>query len=124
MRFLDGHDAKHSLAALGDLVTERGNPGNRRRIAGVTVYVAAPVLEGGVELVDTPGTGSVFECDTQTAHEAGLMGLAGKQGRGGNTGAREHWGAGTLGRGNTGARERWGAGTLGCGAQTELTFPD
>ena len=69
-RFLDGHDEKHSLAALGDLVTERGNPGNRRRIAGVTVYVAAPVLEGGVELVDTPGTGSVFEWDTQTAHEA------------------------------------------------------
>ena len=69
-RFLDGHDEKHSLAALGDLVTERGNPGNRRRIAGVTVYAAAPVLEGGVELVDTPGTGSVFEWDTHTAHEA------------------------------------------------------
>jgi Dynamin family len=70
VRFLDGHDEKHSLAALGDLVTERGNPGNRRRIAGVTVYLAAPVLEGGVELVDTPGTGSVFEWDTHTAHEA------------------------------------------------------
>ena len=69
-RFLDGHDEKHPLAALRDLVTERGNPGNRRRIAGVTVYVAAPVLAGGVELVDTPGTGSVFEWDTQTAHEA------------------------------------------------------
>ena len=69
VRFLDGHDEKHSLAALGDLVTERGNPGNRRRIAGVTVYVAAPVLAGGVELVDTPGTGSVFQWDTQTAHE-------------------------------------------------------
>ena len=69
-RFLDGHDEKHPLAALRDLVTEGGNPGNRRRIAGVTVYVAAPVLAGGVELVDTPGTGSVFEWDTQTAHEA------------------------------------------------------
>jgi Dynamin family len=69
-RFLDGHDEKYSLAALPDLVTERGNPGNRRRIAGVTVYVAAPVLEGGVELVDTPGTGSVFEWDTQAALEA------------------------------------------------------
>ena len=61
VRFLDGHDEKYSLAALPDLVTERGNPGNRRRIAGVTVYLAAPVLEGGVELVDTPGTGSVFD---------------------------------------------------------------
>jgi GTP-binding protein EngB required for normal cell division len=70
VRFLDGHDEKHPLAALPDLVTERGNPGNRRRIAGVTVYVAAPVLAGGVELVDTPGTGSVFEWDTHAAREA------------------------------------------------------
>ena len=36
----------------------------------MTVYLAAPVLAGGVELVDTPGTGSVFEWDTETAHEA------------------------------------------------------
>ena len=70
VRFLDGHDEKHPLAVLSDLVTERGNPGNRRRIASVTVYVAAPVLADGVELVDTPGTGSVFEWDTQAAHEA------------------------------------------------------
>jgi GTP-binding protein EngB required for normal cell division len=70
VRFLDGHDEKHPLALLPDLVTERGNPGNRRRIAGVTVYVAAPLLAGGVELVDTPGTGSVFESGTQAAHEA------------------------------------------------------
>ena len=70
VRYLDGHDEKHPVVALSDLVTERGNPGNRRRIAGVTVYVAAPLLAGGVELVDTPGTGSVFEWDTQAAHEA------------------------------------------------------
>jgi GTPase Era involved in 16S rRNA processing len=70
VRFLDGHEEKHPLTALADLVTERGNPGNRRRIAGVTVYLAAPVLAGGAELVDTPGTGSVFEWDTQAAHEA------------------------------------------------------
>ena len=70
VRFLDGHDEKHPLAALADLVTERGNPGNSRGIADVTVYLAAPVLAGGVELVDTPGTGSVFGWGTETAHEA------------------------------------------------------
>jgi GTP-binding protein EngB required for normal cell division len=69
-RFLDGHDEKYPLAALPDLVTERGNPGNRRRVGGVTVYLTAMVLAGGVELVDTPGTGSVFEWDTRTAHQA------------------------------------------------------
>ena len=70
VKFLDGHDEKHPLASLVDLVTERGNPGNRRGITGVTAYLAARMLAGGVELVDTPGTGSVFEWDTQTAHEA------------------------------------------------------
>ena len=70
VRFLDGHDEKHPLTALADLVTERGNPGNRRGIADVTAYLAAPVLAGGVELVDTPGTGSVFEWGTETAREA------------------------------------------------------
>jgi len=69
-RFADGHEEKQPLTALPDLVTERGNPGNRRRIAAVTVYLDAPLLAGGVELVDTPGTGSVFEWDTTAAHEA------------------------------------------------------
>ena len=70
VRFADGHEEKQPLSALPDLVTERGNPGNRRRIAAVTVHLDAPLLAGGVELVDTPGTGSVFAWDTAAAHEA------------------------------------------------------
>jgi len=70
VRFGDGHEEKQPLTALPELVTERGNPGNRRRIAGVTVYLDAPVLAGGAELVDTPGTGSVYEWDTAAAHAA------------------------------------------------------
>jgi len=70
VRFGDGHEEKHPLAALDDLVTERGNPRNRRGIAAVTAFTDAPALAGGVELVDTPGTGSVFAWDTDTAHQA------------------------------------------------------
>jgi len=70
VRFGDGHLEKYPLAALGDLVTERGNPRNRRGIAAVTAFVDAPVLAGGVELVDTPGTGSVYQWDTDAAHQA------------------------------------------------------
>jgi GTP-binding protein EngB required for normal cell division len=70
VRFADGHEEKQPLTALPDLVTERGDPGNRRHVAAVTVYLDAPVLAGGVELVDTPGTGSVFAWDTAAAHEA------------------------------------------------------
>jgi small GTP-binding protein len=68
--FLDGHVEKHPLTALADFVTEVRNPRNQRMVAGVAVYLDAPVLAGGVELVDTPGTGSVFQWDTQAAHEA------------------------------------------------------
>jgi len=68
--FLDGHEEKHPLTALAAFVTEPGNPRNRRGVAGVTVYLDEPLLAAGVELVDTPGTGSVFEWDTETAHEA------------------------------------------------------
>jgi GTP-binding protein EngB required for normal cell division len=70
VRFTDGHEEKQPMSALPDLVTERGNPGNRRHIAAVTVYLDAPLLAGGVELVDTPGTGSVFAWDTAAAHQA------------------------------------------------------
>jgi len=70
VRFADGHEEKQPLTALHELVTERGNPGNRRHVAVVTVYVDAPLLAGGVELVDTPGTGSVFAWDTAAAREA------------------------------------------------------
>ena len=68
VRFADGHQEKQPLSALPDLVTERGNPANRRRIAAATVYLDAPLLADGVELVDTPGTGSVFAWDTAAAH--------------------------------------------------------
>jgi GTP-binding protein EngB required for normal cell division len=68
--FRDGHEEKHSLAALADFVTEKRNPRNERMVASVTVYLDAPVLADGVELVDTPGTGSVFQWDTEAAHEA------------------------------------------------------
>ncbi|WP_300605424.1 dynamin family protein [Trebonia sp.] len=70
VRFGDGHEEKQPLSALPELVTERGNPGNRRRVASVTVHLDAPLLAGGVELVDTPGTGSVYEWDTAAAREA------------------------------------------------------
>src|ERR1700733_13346945 len=70
VRFSDGYEEKQPLSALPHLVTERGNPGNQRHIAAVTVYVDAPLLADGVELVDTPGTGSVFAWDTAAVHEA------------------------------------------------------
>lgn len=58
------------LARLADLVTEQGNPANRRGIAAVTVRLPLPLLARGLELVDTPGTGSVYAHNTAAAAEA------------------------------------------------------
>jgi Dynamin family len=68
--FRDGRAESFPLSALGDLVTERGNPGNRRNLASVTVVADAPVLARGAELVDTPGTGSVHAHNTIEAEDA------------------------------------------------------
>jgi len=68
--FGDGRSEAFPLSALGDLFTEGGNPGNCRGLASVTVAVDAPVLARGVELVDTPGTGSVYGHNTAEAETA------------------------------------------------------
>jgi ribosome biogenesis GTPase A len=45
---------------LRELITESGNPGNRRGIQRVEVTSPCPTLAGGVVLIDTPGIGSTF----------------------------------------------------------------
>jgi Dynamin family len=68
--FRDGRVEDCPLSAFADFVTERGNPGNRRDVVSVTVMVDAPVLARGAELVDTPGTGSVYAHNTAAAEAA------------------------------------------------------
>lgn len=68
---LDGSHIGVALARLPDLVTERGNPDNARRLAEVVVRVRNPLLDRySLDLVDTPGTGSVFAHNTADAHAA------------------------------------------------------
>jgi predicted GTPase len=52
------------LVDLVDLVTEARNPGNRLGVAEVTACVAGTDLPAGVDLVDTPGVGSVHAHNT------------------------------------------------------------
>jgi small GTP-binding protein len=65
--FSDGRTEHRALSALEDLGTERGNPGNSRGVTAITVRVSAPILAMGVEIVDTPGTGSVHAHNTAAA---------------------------------------------------------
>lgn len=65
--FATGRRERFGLPALADFVTERENPGNRRQVHAVTVAVDAPILARGIEIVDTPGTGSVHAHNTAAA---------------------------------------------------------
>lgn len=68
---VDGSRQQLPLSALADYVTERGNPGNRRQVRYVEVVINAPFLDRfPVEIVDTPGTGSVYAHNTSAAESA------------------------------------------------------
>ena len=56
------------ISALAEYVTERGNPGNVKKIG--TAYVELPVslLRRGLHFVDTPGVGSIHEQNTATTY--------------------------------------------------------
>lgn len=50
-------------------VSEENNPENKKGIAGVEVFVPAPLLKDGMCLVDTPGLGSVFAGNTASTQD-------------------------------------------------------
>ncbi|MFI6352207.1 dynamin family protein [Streptomyces sp. NPDC050743] len=70
VRFRDGRRKWHPLQALPGFVTQRANPGNRLGVEDVVVHLDTPQLAAGIEVVDTPGTGSVHEHNTEQARAA------------------------------------------------------
>ena len=57
------------LAALAELITEEQNPHNQKGILKVTVPCRCSLTESGVDLVDTPGLGSIFQHSAHRARE-------------------------------------------------------
>ena len=55
----DGRSELVPVEELARLVTEQGNPGNLRNIVRAIVEVPSPRLKQGIQLVDTPGLGSL-----------------------------------------------------------------
>lgn len=68
--FVDGSLVTSSLDDLAYFVTEPGNPVNYRGVADVTVFVDSEMPAPDMELVDTPGAGSVFDHNTTAADAA------------------------------------------------------
>jgi GTP-binding protein EngB required for normal cell division len=59
-----GASTRERSAFLARFVTEAENPQNNAGVAGVEVGLPAPILSGGVVLIDTPGIGSTFRHNT------------------------------------------------------------
>jgi GTPase Era involved in 16S rRNA processing len=56
------------LSDLVEWITERGNPGNKRKIDMAEVQLPAELLRRGAFFVDTPGLGSAVIENTKTTH--------------------------------------------------------
>lgn len=56
-------------ARLADFVSEQRNPGNRKQVQAVEVFLPSPLLASGLCFVDTPGLGSVFEANSAATRE-------------------------------------------------------
>lgn len=64
VRFTSGEWLAIDPSTLSAYVSEDENPGNRKSVAGVEVFAPSPLLASGMNLVDTPGIGSVFAANT------------------------------------------------------------
>ena len=57
------------VSLLQEYVTEKGNPGNAKKVKDVTLELPVSFLQKGVEFVDTPGVGSAIESNTETTYD-------------------------------------------------------
>lgn len=70
-RYLDGRIEIRPVSELPNLVTESGNPHNQRGVEEVELQLdRGPLDQYSIELVDTPGTGSIFTHNTRAAEQA------------------------------------------------------
>jgi len=65
----DGTEQNIRIEELHDYVTESGNPKNVRGVKCASIEYPIPLLEKGMQLVDTPGIGSTFLHNTETTYE-------------------------------------------------------
>ena len=68
IEYLNGRLEEIDLVNLPAFITERGNPQNKKAVKEVTVFYPSQYLKGGVRIIDTPGAGSVYSHNTETAY--------------------------------------------------------
>ncbi len=65
--FGEGEKRGRPLDELASFITEAGNPENMLGVESVTIELDSDLLEDGLRLIDTPGVGSSYEHNTETA---------------------------------------------------------
>ena len=69
VHYTDGRALEQPLGELPQFVTEAHNPHNRLGVEFARVELDHDLLRTGVELVDTPGIGSIHRHNTEAAHD-------------------------------------------------------
>ena len=67
--FMDGRTLDVPITKLPAYITESENPENHKRVSRVEVFEPSPLLKEGLQIIDTPGVGSVYEHNTEVALE-------------------------------------------------------
>jgi small GTP-binding protein len=69
VHYVDGRALEQPIAALPQFVTEARNPHNGLGVSFARVEVQHDLLRAGLELVDTPGIGSIHSHNTEVARD-------------------------------------------------------
>jgi len=69
IRYGDGREEERPLTEIADYVTEGRNPGNHLSVELARVELEHELLRDGLELVDTPGVGSIHGHNTAVARD-------------------------------------------------------
>ncbi len=69
VNYLDGRHQAIELTEIWDYITETGNPKNKKGVARLEISLNSPLLKNGLQLVDTPGVGSIYKHNTRASHE-------------------------------------------------------
>ena len=64
-----GRVAEIKPESLSQYVTEKGNPKNEKNVREVVITYPSPYLKDGVQLIDTPGVGSIYQHNTEVAYQ-------------------------------------------------------
>lgn len=67
IHFADGREENHPVEAISEFVTEEKNPENKKGVEWAEVRWNCDFLNRPVQLVDTPGVGSVYNHNTETS---------------------------------------------------------